>query len=139
MTMTVRDLMTEDVQALPPNATVAELLELMDHYRIRHVPVVEDGELVGLVSHRDVVRGALGGLDQLPMSQRQQLLQRITVDEVMIEDPETVDPDTDLRQAGELMLENKFGCLPVTEGSSLVGIITEADFVRYVLDLIDRE
>jgi len=139
MTTTVRDLMTEDVRALPPNATVAELLELMDRLRIRHVPVVEDGEIVGLVSHRDVVRGALGGLDQLPMSQRQQLLEQITIAEVMVEDPETIAPDADLRQAAELMLENKFGCLPVAEGSGLVGILTEADFVRHVLDLLDQE
>lgn len=140
MTVLVRDLMTEEVETLPPEASVADLLELMDRVHIRHVPIVEEDDvIVGLVSNRDVVRGALGSLGDLPLSHQRQLLQRIPVSDVMVEDVETVESDADIRQAAELMLENKFGCLPVTEGNHLVGIITEADFVRYVLDHLDGD
>lgn len=136
--VSVRDLMTEDPYTLTPDDTVADLLALMDRYHFRHVPVVvEDRVLVGLVSHRDIVRGALGTIEQLPMSNQHELLTKVLVSEVMQKGIEAVEPDTDITEAGELMMDNKFGCLPVCEGGYLVGILTESDFVRYVVDTTD--
>lgn len=127
----VRDLMTPDPFTLQPRDTLAALYDLMDSHRVRHVPIVDaDGELVGLLTHTDLAMSALGSLSDLPLSQERDLLQRRRVREVMVTDLETVEPDTSLAEAATTLFENKIGCLPVVEGSRLVGILTESDFVR---------
>jgi len=92
--------------------------------------VDEEVELVGLLTHTDLAMAALGSLSDLPLSQERDLLQRRRVREIMITEIETVEPDTPLRDAAQTLFENKIGCLPVVEGSRLVGILTESDFVR---------
>ena len=127
----VRDLMTERVFTLGPSDSLVALEDLMDARKVRHVPIVDrEGDLVGLVSHRDLARGALGRLDELPISVERDVLRARRVREIMTTEPQTVDPDTPLSEAASLLLENKIGCLPVVEGLHLVGILTEADFVR---------
>lgn len=129
----VRDLMTSKVFTLHPEATMARLYDLMDSKHIRHLPVVdEDGDLVGLVTHRDLLRSALTDRSDLPMAIHRQVLETVLVSEIMTTAVETIEPDQDIRDAVDLMMENKFGCLPVVEGERLVGILTEADFVRYL-------
>lgn len=127
----VRDLMTPNPYTLGPRDSLASLYDLMDTHRVRHVPIVDrDGELVGLLTHTDLAMSALGSLSDLPLSQERDLLQRRRVREIMITEIETVEPDTPLRDAAATLFENKIGCLPVVEGSRLVGILTESDFVR---------
>jgi CBS domain-containing membrane protein len=127
----VRDLMTDRVFTLQPNDDLEALYDLMDAHHIRHVPIVDrDGDLVGLVTQRDLARSALGPQDTLPLSMQQEILRRRRVREIMAIEVETVEPDESLRTAAEMLLENKIGCLPVVEGEHLVGILTEADFVR---------
>jgi CBS domain-containing membrane protein len=131
----VRDLMTERVFTLRENDRLLDLEELMSSHHVRHVPIVDrDGELVGLVTHRDLARGVLGRLDDVPIGVEEDILRRRRIGEIMVTDPDTIEPDTPLREAAETMLENKIGCLPVTEGTRLVGILTEADFVRDYLE-----
>jgi CBS domain-containing membrane protein len=131
----VRDLMTEPVFTLSPNDTLECAQELMDARRIRHVPVVdEDGDLVGLVTQRDLARTVLGRVDALPISARHSILSSRRVRDMMTREVATADPDTDAYEAAATIFENKFGCLPVVEGSRLVGILTEADFVRRFLE-----
>ena len=132
----VRDLMTEPVFTLRENDRLLDLEALMSAKHVRHVPVVDrDGELVGLVTHRDLARGVLGRIDELPIGVEEDLLRRRRVGEIMVAEPDTIEPDATLREAAEIMFENKIGCLPVTEGTHLVGILTEADFLR---DFIER-
>jgi CBS domain-containing protein len=127
----VRDLMTEKVYTLRPTDSIVALEDLMDSRRVRHVPIVDrDGELLGLVSDRDLSRRMLGRLEDLPMSVERDVLRGRRVREIMTCEPETIEPDATLREAAETLLENKIGCLPVVEGAHLVGILTEADFVR---------
>jgi CBS domain-containing membrane protein len=128
---TVRDLMTPNPYTLAPRDTLASLYDLMDTRRVRHVPIVDqDGELVGLLTHTDLAMTALGSLSDLPLSQERDLLQRRRIREVMVTEVETVEPDSSLAEAAQTLFENKIGCLPVVEGSRLVGILTESDFVR---------
>jgi CBS domain-containing membrane protein len=127
----VRDLMTADPYTLGPRDNLASLYDLMDTHRVRHVPIVDDeGELVGLLTQTDLAMSALAAQSDLPLSQERDLLQRRRVREIMITEIETVEPDTPLQDAAATLFENKIGCLPVVEGSRLVGILTESDFVR---------
>jgi CBS domain-containing protein len=137
--LTVRDLMSRPVHTLHPTANLAEVNALMQESRIRHVPITEDScKLVGLVSHRDLLRRAMGGGEHLPNSIRAPYLRSLSVAEAMTRDVVTCSPDLPLVKAARLMMERKFGCLPVLEGGALVGILTETDFVRYVADQEER-
>ena len=131
----VRDLMTDRVFSLHATDDLEALYELMDTHHVRHVPVVDrDGDLVGLVTQRDLARSVLGVQDRLPLSMQQEILRRRSVREIMATEVETVDPDESLSAAAGMLLENKIGCLPVVEGAHLVGILTESDFVRRYVD-----
>ena len=132
----VRDLMTEKVFTLKPKDDLAALYDLMDSRHVRHVPIVDsDGELVGLVTDRDLSKSALGAVEELPLSVERDILRRRRIRDIMATEPDSIEPDATLREAAEILLENKVGCLPVVEGLHLVGIITEADFVR---DFMER-
>jgi CBS domain-containing protein len=87
---------------------------------------------VGLISHRDLMRYALKGqVGASPESERRAQL-TLRAEEIMTRDVATAAPGQDIRQAARLMLEGKYGCLPVVEDSRLVGMLTESDFVRFL-------
>jgi len=128
----VRDLMSDRVYSVRPDDDLATVRDLMDDHAIRHVPVVdEDGDLVGLVSHRDLLRTALIERDDLPEMIERSLLESTKVREVMTPYVETVAPELELSEAAQLLVESKFGSLPVADQGHLIGMLTEADFVRY--------
>jgi CBS domain-containing membrane protein len=123
--------MTSRVFAVRADDTAADLVDLMHEHQVRHVPVVdEDGELVGLVSHRDLLRNSLIEQDDEVQVDKEEILERLQVRDLMLGEVDRVTPDTDIRDAAQLMLDQKYGCLPVVEGNRLVGILTESDFVR---------
>lgn len=128
----VRDLMTPGVVSVRPDDSVATAYELMLEHRFRHLAVIDrDGDLVGLLTHRDLLRHSLIERAELPLGLQRTVMRRIQVEEVMTSEVETVQPDQPLEGAALNMFENKYGCLPVVEGSRVVGILTEADFVRF--------
>ncbi|MCB0384513.1 MAG: CBS domain-containing protein [Bdellovibrionales bacterium] len=127
----VKDLMTKEVFTLFEDDNIKFLKDLMKWQRIRHVPVVnQDNVLVGLVTHRDFLKAAISRLAQVEETDESSLYREIPVSEVMRRNVTTVNVDTSLSKAAELMFTQKYGCLPVVEGGRLAGIITEADFVR---------
>lgn len=129
--MRVRDLMSSTVFASTPGDSVESLRDLMYEHNVRHIPVVDaDGELVGLVSQRDLLRNSLVEQPDVPGFVEDEILRRLHVSELMTTGVESIDPESDIRSAADLMIEYKYGCLPVVEGRKLVGILTEADFVR---------
>lgn len=131
--LSVRDLMTERVIAVQPDTDLTAVRDLLWEHNIRHLPVVDgDGDLIGLVSQRDLLRHALIDQTHLPDYVEEAVLERLKASDVMTAHVERVSADTDLREAAQVMFENKYGCLPVTEGDRLVGILTEADFVRFL-------
>jgi CBS domain-containing membrane protein len=127
----VRDLMTTAVKTLRRNDQLSIADDLMRAERIRHLPVLdEEDRLCGVVSQRDLFRGALASaLGYGELAQRK-LLGTLVVKEVMATEVVTTTKGTPLREAARLMLERKIGCLPVLEGERLVGILTEGDFVK---------
>ena len=127
----VRDVMSKNLFTLRRNDKLAIADELMKQERIRHIPVLDDdGALCGIITQRDLFRGAL--LKALGYGSRaeERMLTSIPIKEAMHEDPHTVSPDTPLDEAARAMLEHGIGCLPVVENGALIGLLTEGDFVR---------
>lgn len=120
--------MTPDVRVVHPDDSIARLRDVMSEKHIRHVPVIdEDGSLIGLVSERDLLRRAVGLEDEVPLSLSEELSAALKVSDVMTWSVETVEADDDVATAAAIMLDNKYGCLPVLEQGELAGILTEAD------------
>ena len=134
-----RDLMTKDVVTLGENESLEHLDESMRALRFRHMPVTDGDRLVGLVSERDLLRTGASSL--LPQKHKQDhfLSEHFRVSAIMTRDVETVAPDAALVDVASMMSTRRLGCVPVVEKSgTLVGIITEADFVRLAQTLLPR-
>ena len=128
----VRDLMTAHVFAVRQNDDLLTVTELMDEHAFRHLPVVDaQSRVQGLVSQRDLLRTALRQ-PSLPPDVERHMLLSTTAGQIMTPEPRTIGPDEDIRRAAQIMLEHKYGCLPVVDKGRLVGILTEADFVRFL-------
>jgi CBS domain-containing protein len=131
----VRDVMTSDVTTLKRNDKLTLADDIMHLGRIRHLPVLDDDgqQVVGLVSQRDLFRGALARALGYGQHAQRKVLDTLSVKEVMTSDVVTTSPDTPLVEAARVLVERKMGCLPVVEDGRLVGILTEGDFVAIVV------
>lgn len=134
MAKTVRDIMSVEVTTLGRNDTLLLAKDIMNLGRIRHFPVVEDDELVGVVSQRDLYRASLGTVMQYGEKAQRAFLESVVVKEIMA-DPISIRPDATVGDAARLMMEHKIGCLPVLENDRLVGIVTETDMLQVVVDM----
>jgi acetoin utilization protein AcuB len=128
----VRDSMTREVVTISPQTTAAEALALCREKGIRHLPVMEEGRLAGMVSDRDL-RSATPALGD---PARAEALQNIRVRGVMVRDVLTAHPEDPIEQAANTMREKKIGCLPVLEARELVGILTSSDVMEALVYLI---
>ena len=134
----VSDIMTRKLITAHEDDTLDELSDGMTLYRVRHLPVVNgDGKLVGLVTQRDLLRASSSSLSS-DRDQRDALIRkRGTVAMVMQRDVLTVGPDESLAATADTLWSAKIGCLPVVDTDGvLIGIITEADFVRLASQLL---
>ena len=127
----VRDWMTENLVSLSPEASVAEALTLCRKRRIRHIPILEEGRLVGIVSDRDL-RDASPALGD---PERARTLQQIRVADVMTREVITVDPQDSIENAAQQMYELKIESLPVVAEEELLGIVTSSDVMRALVVL----
>ena len=128
----VKDSMTREVAVLSPRATAAEALGLCRERRIRHLPVLEEGRLVGVVSDRDL-RSAAPALGD---PERASALEEIRISDVLTREVVTARPDEPIEEAANRMRERRIGCLPVVDGDELVGIITSSDVMEALVYLV---
>ena len=128
--MDVRELMTAPPITTGPRMPVLEARQIMVDKRIRHLLVTEGSKLLGIVTDRDIRLNLPSPATSLSVWEINYLLARMTVDSVMTKAVVTVDPRWDARGAAQLMLDHKIGALPVVDGSTLIGIITETDLLR---------
>ncbi|MGH9323752.1 MAG: CBS domain-containing protein [Vicinamibacteria bacterium] len=130
--MKVRDLMSTDVVTVARKDELTLSDDIMKARRIRHLPVVEEGRLVGILSQRDLFQAALSNVMGFGEKARKEFLKTVPVKEVMNEEVLTIEPDADVKEAARRMLGRKVGCLPVVEKGKLVGLISESDLLRIV-------
>jgi len=132
----VADIMTRDVRFLSEEDNLSQIAQTMDRFSLRHLPVVDGSRLVGLITHRDVLRLAISELvhDMSTHERQKRLAENTFVAKVMTRNPRTVAPETPIVEAAEVLVQSKFGCLPVVDKlGTLVGIVTEHDFLKLLV------
>lgn len=134
----VKDLMTSPVSSLKETDSLHSARSLMDLQRIRHIPIVTvDNAFTGLVTHRDILSATISQLAGLDPETQKEIDAGIPIREIMRTDITSVEETTSLKDAAQLLLNHKYGCLPVVQDGELTGILTEADFLRLTIKLMD--
>lgn len=123
--MKVRNRMVTDLVTVERDESISEAIKLMKQHSIRHLPVVEDGALLGWVTEGDIRQAYLASV-----------IEEITVGDIMITNPVTISADANLEDAAFLLYKHGIGGLPVLEGSRLVGIITVADIMAAFIEVM---
>lgn len=132
--MLVKDIMKTNVTTLDTDAKLSFAEELMYLGRIRHLPIVKQGILVGIISQRDLFKASLTSIITT-WKENRKFLDSIAVKEIMVKDVVTVSPDCTIEDAAQILIEKKIGCLPVVEDDmKLVGLTTETDFLQYYIN-----
>jgi CBS domain-containing membrane protein len=133
----VKDIMTTEVFVLHATQTLELVRSLMRIKHVRHVPIVDaDNNFVGLMTHRDLLAQTISHLAEIDEDEQEYLDRHIHIVNIMKTDVLTAEPEMDICSAISLLLEHKYGCLPVVADGKLVGIVTEADFLNLTLGLL---
>ena len=133
--MFVADWMTRQVVTVVPDDSVARAMHLMLERGVKHLPVVRDGAVVGVISDRDIRAYTPSKATALDIYEINYLLAKATVKDARGARLTTTTPDTPIETAALALLENAIGCLPVVEGGVLIGIIADEDIFRALVDI----
>jgi acetoin utilization protein AcuB len=134
--MLVGERMKRPVITIPPEMPIVDALELMKREHIRRTPVVKDGRMLGIVSDKDLLNASPSPATSLSVWEMNYLLSKVQVKDVMTKKVLSVSEDTPIEEAARIMADNKIGGLPVVRGDNVVGIITETDLFKVLLDLM---
>jgi len=135
--MLVKNRMSHPIITVEPDMPIMEALNLMRTQNIRRTPVVDaNGKLVGIVSDKDLLNAGPSQATSLSVWEINYLVGKITVKKVMSKTVLTVSEDTPIEEAARIMVDNKVGGLPVMKGNAIVGVITESDLFKVLLELM---
>jgi acetoin utilization protein AcuB len=130
--MRIRDVMTKNPITVDSETLVLDAQRMMKENNIRRLPVVDKGNLVGIVTQHDLLQASPSPATSLSIHELNYLLAKMKVKEVMKKNPFTLTPDTPFEEALRIGQDKKIGSFPVMEKGKLVGIITESDTVRFL-------
>lgn len=132
--MTVDAIMSHDVETVGPDVSLMEIQDVLRKRGFRHLLVVENGALLGVISDRDVLRAISPFLDTLSEEPRDVKTLMRPAREVMRADPVSVSPDTPIEEAASMLVEHTISCLPVTsDNNEIEGIVTSKDLLRHLV------
>jgi acetoin utilization protein AcuB len=132
----VRERMSTDVITVQKSDPIRTASELVEERGLRRFPVMDGDRLVGIITDRDLRNATASSVVLTEKKYHDFLLDTVKVETVMTGEVTTVSPDDDVRDAARRILELKVGGLPVVEGGRLVGIITEADLINALVELL---
>lgn len=134
--MRVGQCMTQTPVTATPEMSLIEAALLLRSHRMSHLPIVEGGSLVGVVSDRDIRRATPSLLLGVEQAAYDKVMEGTPVSKVMTREPFTVTSDTPVADAVEILLDKRIGGLPVVDGVQLVGIFTQRDALRLLQQLL---
>jgi acetoin utilization protein AcuB len=133
--MFVADWMTRQVITVEPEESVLRAMHIMRDHGIKHLPVVKDGHLMGVISDRDIKAYCPSKATSLDVFEINYLLSKAAVHEAMGTRLLTIAPEAPVEEAAMMMLDGNIGCLPVVAGKALAGIISDRDIFRALVDI----
>ncbi len=134
--MFVREYMTRNPVTISADAAFPEAMGLLRKHKIRRLPVMDKGALAGIVVEKDLLSNQPSPATTLSVYEMYGLLERLHVRQIMSSPVITVEGDCPIEEAARIMVANKVGCLPVMEGDKLVGIITETDIFKALVEVL---
>src|SRR5262245_35836914 len=133
--MQVREIMATNIEVIDRNDDLLAVQERMAAKQLRHLPVLEQGDTVGIVTQRDLFKAALSSTMGYGEKAQQAYLRSVRVKEIMTYPVVTIAPETSVAAAAEMLMARGIGCLPVVDGTALVGMITKTDLLRCLMTL----
>lgn len=134
--MYVRDFMSKNLVTIGPEDSVSDAFALMKENKVRRLPVVENGNLVGIVAYSDLLKASPSEATTLSIWEINYVLSKLKIRDIMKTDVITVEADEPVEKAALLMQKHDIGAIPVTEKGKLVGIITESDIFDAFVDVM---
>lgn len=132
-TTKVSHIMSKNVITISSTDSLLDIEQIFRSYHLRHAPVCEDGEVIGMISIIDL-RRRVSALDDENMSSRDAT--KLHASEIMAIDPVTVQSHQTVREIASIFSDNEFHAIPVLENDNLVGIISTTDIIRFLMDAI---
>ncbi|MDH5203674.1 MAG: CBS and ACT domain-containing protein [Nitrospirota bacterium] len=133
--MFVSNWMTKNVFAVTPDDSISDAVRMMKENGIKHLPVVEGDRVRGILSDRDIKEFTPSKATTLDIYELHYLLAKTKIKEVMKKQVITTTPDAPIEEAAMIMYDQNIGCLPVVENERLVGIISDKDIFRALVDI----
>jgi acetoin utilization protein AcuB len=134
--MFVGERMSRPVISVSPDAPINEILAMFRTEHIRRAPVMKEGKLVGIVSERDLLNASPSSVTSLSVWELNYLISKVKIKDVMTKKVITVDADIPIEEAAKIMADKKIGGLPVVSSGKVVGVITETDLFKILLELM---
>ncbi|MCD0464328.1 HPP family protein [Flavobacterium sp. ENC] len=133
----ISHIMTTSVVTVNQNDELKEVVEKLKSNSIRHIPVVNGNEVVGIISRSDINRLTFGALFEGQQGVDDAILEMLSIAQIMTHKPKTVSPETSIRELVEIFAKEEFHALPVVDKGILKGIVTTTDVMRYFLEQYD--
>jgi len=128
--MQVREIMSKNIEVVDRNDNLRTVEERMAIKQLRHLPVLDQGEVVGMVTQRDLFKAAMSSTMGYGEKAQQAYLQSVRVKEIMTYPVATVSPDISVAAAADMLINKGIGCLPVVDDHQLIGLVTKTDLLR---------
>lgn len=137
MALTLGEVMTRNVKTMQADQVLLEAMQFLRQHSVRHVPVLQDGKLVGILTDRDIKRATPSALAPGQRELWEKVVKETPLTRVMTRDPMTATPEMTLEKGLRAFVDENIGCLPVLEGGQLVGIVTARDMFRAMLKILE--
>ena len=130
----ISHIMTKNVLTVKVTDNLHEAIDLIKKNHIRHLPVLDGKEIVGMVSRTDINRLTFSSLFENQEGADEAVLEMLTIPQVMTQKPRTVEASLSIRDVAEILTVEEYHALPVVENGGLVGIVTTTDIIKYMLE-----
>ena len=137
--MLVRDIMTTDLTTLSEDEVLLDATLILARGGFRHIPILNDKKLVGIVTDKDVKHYTPSILSGIPPEEYNRLMATTPLSKIMTRNPITIEPGKTVYEAAQILYDHRIGCLPVVEGGELKGIITSTDMLNLLLKLLKEK
>ena len=129
----VSEIMTKNIIALDKNNDLTSAEALFKRYHIRHIPVVKEESIIGMLSYTDLLKISFADATEDERNIDTVVYNMFSIEQVMTKDVVTVSSNTSIKEVAKILAEKEFHALPVVDDSILVGIVTTTDLIKYML------